>query len=62
MTALTDGLESEEIMNKIQEFDALIMVTEPDYLRLEKHYARLADNLPARRVLFIGSAKVGERV
>ncbi len=62
VTALTDGLESEEIMNKIQEFDALIMVTEPDYLRLEKHYARLADNLPARRVLFIGSAKVGERV
>ncbi len=43
----------------MQEFDALIMVTPQDYLRLERHYLRLSDNLPARRVLFVGNAQVG---
>lgn len=49
-------------MSGISEFDALIMVTPADYLRLKRHYVRMADNLPARRVLFVGSAKVGELV
>lgn len=49
-------------MENIKAFDALIMVTPQDYLRLQKHYQRLAENLPARRVLFIGSQEVGELV
>lgn len=49
-------------MNKAQEFDALIMVTPQDYLRLQKHYPRLVKNLPARRVLFIGNTEVGKLV
>lgn len=45
-----------------QEFDTLIVVTPKDYRRLEKHYHRLAEYLPVRRVLFIGNDEVGRLV
>ena len=45
-----------------QEFDALIMTTAADYLRLQNNYHRLVRNLPARRILFVGSLEVGKLV
>ncbi|MCM1185073.1 MAG: DUF6492 family protein [Lachnoclostridium sp.] len=49
-------------MSEVQVFDALIMVTPSDYLRLQRHYPRLSEKLPVRRLLFIGNAEVGELV
>lgn len=45
-----------------QEFDALIMTTAADYLRLQNNYHRLVRNLSARRILFVGSLEVGKLV
>lgn len=45
-----------------QIFDTLIMVTPKDYLRLKNNYHRLAENLPVRRILFMGNEQVGELV
>ena len=45
-----------------QIFDTLIMVTPKDCLRLKNNYHRLAENLPVRRILFMGNEQVGELV
>ena len=42
----------------METFDALIMVTPKDYVRLENNYHRMIKNLPVRRVLFVGSTEV----
>ena len=41
------------------EFDALIMTTAKDFIRLQNNYQRLVKHMPARRLLFIGSDEVG---
>ena len=46
--------------NDVKEYDALIVVTPKDYLRLEKHYDKLLQWLPVRKLKFIGSDQVGE--
>lgn len=43
-------------------YDALIMVTPEDYVRLERNYYRLIRDLPVRRILFVGNAQVGRLV
>lgn len=43
-------------------FNALIMTTDKDFLRLQKNYKRLVENMPAEKLLFVGSAAVGELV
>lgn len=45
-----------------QKFDALVMITPKDYIRLQNNYHRLVECMPARRLLFIGSKAVGELV
>mgnify|MGYP001038217492 FL=1 len=45
-----------------QKYDALIMVTPKDYLRLKNNYHRLVENLPVSRVLFVGNTEVGRLV
>ncbi|MBQ7565209.1 MAG: hypothetical protein IJT16_14630 [Lachnospiraceae bacterium] len=47
-------------MNK--EYNALIVITAADYDRVSRNYPRLAANLPARNIIFIGSEEVEERV
>lgn len=43
-------------------FDALVMITPKDFLRLRRNYYRLVEDLPARRVLFVGNTDVGRLV
>lgn len=45
-----------------QEYNALIMTTAKDYLRLQNNYYKLVENMPAGKLLFIGSEEVGELV
>lgn len=45
-----------------KEFDALIMTTAKDYVRLQNNYHKLVEHMPARRLLFIGSDEVGRLV
>lgn len=45
-----------------KEFDALIMTTAKDFVRLQNNYLRLVAHMPARRLLFIGSDEVGRLV
>lgn len=40
------------------QYDALIVVTAKDYERVQSQYHRLAANLPARRIFFVGPAEV----
>lgn len=40
-------------------FDALIMTTEKDYLRLQNNYHKLADTIPAGKIFFVGNKDVG---
>lgn len=49
-------------MNRNQIFDALIMITPRDFLRLRRNYSRLAKNLPARHIFFVGNSEVKEQV
>lgn len=51
------GSEIESIQNR---FDTLIMTTPDDFLRTRLHLPRLEANLPGRRIIFVGSKKVGE--
>ena len=46
-------------MDTIRSFDAIIVVTAKDYERLQNNYPKLLTNIPARRVLFVGSEDVG---
>lgn len=41
-------------------YDALIMTTAKDFLRLKNNYHRLVRNMPARQLIFVGNAEVGE--
>ena len=45
-----------------QRFDALVMTTAPDYIRLQNNYHRLVKHMPARRLLFIGNEETGRLV
>ncbi len=49
-------------MKDVQGYDALIVVTDTDYARVAKHYDRILQNLPARRIVVVGSAAVLERM
>lgn len=49
-------------MKDVREYDALIVVTPADYLRVENLYERLLRLLPVRNLIFIGNSKVGELV
>lgn len=41
-------------------YDALIMTTAKDFSRLKNNYHCLVKNMPARRLIFVGNAEVGE--
>lgn len=43
-------------------YDVLIITTERDFLRARKNYPRLIQNMPAERLIFVGSEEVGKRV
>ena len=45
-----------------RKFDALVVVTPKDYLRLECNYQRLVEYLPSARLIFVGNTEVGELV
>lgn len=45
-----------------RQYDALIVVTPKDYERVRNQYHRLAANLPARRIFFVGNEEVGSLV
>ena len=45
-----------------QQYDALIIVTARDYERVQSQYHRLAVNLPARNIYFVGNADVARLV
>lgn len=49
-------------MQDIIDYSALIVVTPGDYLRVESNYSRLIENIPARRIVFVGSDEVGRLV
>ena len=51
-----------EYLRMKQEFDALVMTTAMDYLRLRSNYHRLVENLPVRHLFFVGSSEVEELV
>jgi len=44
------------------EYDALVVVTPQDYCRTVYGRKRLIDNLPSRKIIFIGSSELGEMV
>lgn len=44
------------------DFDVLIVITDKDFMRVESQYPRLLNNLPGRRVIFVGPAVLEERV
>ena len=52
--ALGEGVKVEP------KYDALIMTIAKDFLRLKNNYHRLVKNMPARRLIFVGNAEVGE--
>ena len=45
-----------------QQYDALIVVTAKDFERVQSQYHRLAANLPARRIYFVGNEEVARLV
>lgn len=45
-----------------QEYDALIVVTAKDFERVQSQYHRLAANLPARHIFFVGNEEVARLV
>lgn len=46
----------------MQQHDVLIVTTAKDYLRLQCNYPRLIQNMPGRRLLFVGNEEVGKLV
>lgn len=46
----------------IIQYDAIIVVTAKDYRRVQNQYHRLAANMPARRILFVGNEEVAALV
>lgn len=49
-------------MTTESQYDALIVVTAKDYERVQNQYHRLAADLPARRIFFVGNEEVAELV
>lgn len=49
-------------MTADRQYDALVVVTAKDYQRVQSQYHRLASNLPARRIFFVGNEEVGSLV
>ena len=49
-------------METKQQYDALIVVTAKDFERVQTQYHRLAANLPARRIFFVGNEEVARLV
>lgn len=49
-------------MTEKQQYDALIVVTARDYERVQSQYHRLAANLPARNIYFVGNVDVAPLV
>lgn len=49
-------------MTEKQQYDALIVVTARDYERVQSQYHRLAANLPARNIYFVGNTDVARLV
>lgn len=49
-------------MTEKQQYDALIVVTARDYERVQSQYYRLAADLPARNIYFVGNADVARLV
>ncbi len=47
---------------KEPEYDALLVVTAKDFERVQSQYHRLAADLPARRIFFVGNEEVGRLV
>ena len=45
-----------------ENYDVLIVTTAKDYLRLQCNYPRLIQNMPGRRLLFVGNEEVGRLV
>lgn len=45
-----------------REYDALIMTTASDFVRVQNNYHRLVRNLEADRIIFVGSEEVGQLV
>ncbi|MCR5216693.1 MAG: DUF6492 family protein [Lachnospiraceae bacterium] len=45
-----------------EEYDALVVVTPKDYLRVERTMEQLVRYLPVRKIIYIGSVEVGEYV
>lgn len=45
-----------------ENYDVLIVTTAKDYLRLQCNYPRLIQNMPGRRLLFVGNEEVGQLV
>ncbi len=45
-----------------KEYDAIVVVTPADFDRLRPLHRRIAELLPVRRVMFVGSREVGERL
>ena len=43
-------------------YNVLIMITERDFLRLKSNYHRLVKNMPAQKLIFVGSEEVGKEV
>lgn len=43
-------------------YNILIMTTERDFLRLKSNYHRLVKNMPAQKLIFVGSEEVGKQV
>ncbi len=41
-------------------YDALVVITPKDFLRLSRHYLRLVKNLDANRIIFVGSGLISE--
>lgn len=42
------------------DFDTLIMTTPEDFLRVKVHLQRVVNNMPGRKIIFVGRAEVGE--
>lgn len=45
-----------------ENYDVLIVTTAKDYLRLQCNYPRLIQNMPGRRLIFVGNEEVGQLV
>lgn len=54
--------QGEGVMETKQQYDALIVVTAGDFERVRSQYHRLAANLPARRIFFVGNEEVSRLV